>query len=225
MEKKLYAIIVAGGQGSRMGGNVAKQFLEIGGKPIIVHTIEKFLKLNTPPQIVLVLPEKSKQEWKDYCFEKRFTFPHTLVSGGITRFHSVKNALKHIKKGGLVAIHDGVRPFIDVSFLEELYSIANKEGAVIPVIAPTDSMRIIESNGGSHITNRDNYVMVQTPQVFHTDILLKAYEQAYSPSFTDDASVVENMGMKIHLAQGKATNIKLTNPDDLLLANALLSVF
>ncbi len=225
MEKIFYAIIVAGGTGSRMGGHVAKQFLELGGKPIIVHTIERFLELPKPPEIILVLPTDYKQQWKDYCFENRFTFPHTLVSGGITRFHSVKNAMKHIKKNGIVAVHDGVRPFIDAKFLEELYNIACKEGAVVPVVAPCDSMRIKDSDGCSHITDRDKYLMVQTPQVFDTDILIDAYKQAYSPSFTDDASVVESMGIKIYLTQGKATNIKLTKPDDLLLANALLSVF
>ena len=225
MGNKIYAIIVAGGTGTRMGGQVAKQFLELGGKPVIVHTIERFLELSTPPEIILVLPDHSRQQWKEYCFEKNFTFCHTLVSGGITRFHSVKNALKYVRKGGVVAVHDGVRPFVDVSFLEELYSIANKEKAVIPVITSSDSMRIKEMNGRSTITDRDNYVMVQTPQVFHTDILIKAYEQAYSPSFTDDASVVESLGIEIYLAKGKATNIKLTTPEDLVLANALLSVF
>ena len=225
MEKKIYAIIVAGGTGSRMGGSIAKQFMELAGKPILVHTIERFLELSIVPEIILVLPIQSKQEWKDYCFENRFTFRHTLVSGGITRFHSVKNAMQHIERGGIVAVHDGVRPFLDSSFIEELYSIAAIEGAVVPVVAPSDSMRIKDANGDSHITDRDNYVMVQTPQVFRTDILLEAYEQAYSPIFTDDASVVESMGVKIYLAQGKSTNIKITKPEDLLLAKALLNVF
>ncbi len=225
MEKKLYAIIVAGGTGSRMGGDIAKQFIEIKGKPIIVRTIERFLELSNRPEIILVLPDDYKQQWKDYCFENRFTFRHTLVSGGITRFHSVKSAVKHLKKDGIVAVHDGVRPFVEIDFLEGLYSIANKEGAVIPVIEPCDSMRIKEEDGDSRIINRENYVMVQTPQVFHTDILIEAYKQAYSPIFTDDASVVESMGVKIYLTQGRATNIKLTKPQDLVLAKALLSVF
>lgn len=225
MGKKRYAIIVAGGSGSRMGGKIAKQFLELGGKPIIVHTIEKFLAMDSPPEIILVLPESSKQQWKDYCFENRFMFRHILVSGGITRFHSVKNALKYVQKGGIVAVHDGVRPFVDIEFLKNMYDIANKEGAVIPVVSPSDSMRIKGDGGATTITNRDNYVMVQTPQVFHSDILIKAYEQAYSPIFTDDASVVEGAGVKITLAQGKETNIKLTKPDDMLLAKALLNLF
>lgn len=225
MINRRYAIIVAGGTGSRMGGSIAKQFMELEGKPIIVHTIERFLELSKISEIILVLPADYKQEWKDYCFENKFTFRHTLVSGGITRFHSVKNAIKYIEKGGVVAIHDGVRPFVATSFIEELYTIAGKEGAVVPVVAPSDSMRIVEESGSSYITNRDNYVMVQTPQVFRTDILLEAYEQAYSPTFTDDASVVESMGVKIYLAQGKATNIKITKPEDLVLAKALISVF
>jgi len=225
MGKKRYAIIVAGGSGSRMGGNIAKQFIELGGKPVIVHTIERFLALDNLPEIILVLPEKSKQVWKDYCFENRFTFRHTLVSGGITRFHSVKNALKYVQKGGIVAVHDGVRPFVDTNFLKELYELADKKRAVIPVVNPSDSMRIKQEEGASIITSRDKYVMVQTPQLFHTEVLISAYEQAYSPTFTDDASVVEGLGIKIVLTEGRSTNIKITNPQDLLLAQALINLF
>ncbi len=225
MGKKYYAIIVAGGSGVRMGGDVAKQFLELGGKPVIATTIGRFLSLSFPVEIILVLPDRYKEYWKNYCFEHNLNFRHTLVSGGLTRFHSVKNALKYVEKGGLVAVHDGVRPFVTREFIEELYEMAGREGAVIPVLAPPESMRIVNEDGSTSITERERYLLVQTPQVFSTDILLDAYTRAYSPHFTDDASVVESAGIKIHLANGKVTNIKLTRPEDMLLARAILSVF
>jgi len=225
MEKKHYAIIVAGGSGVRMGGDVAKQFLELGGKPVIATTVGRFFSLSFPVEIILVLPDKYKEYWKSYCFEHNLNFRHTLVSGGLTRFHSVKNALKYVEKGGLVAVHDGVRPFISKEFIEELYEIADREGAVIPVVPPSESMRIVNEDGSTTVTDRERFLLVQTPQVFSTDILLNAYNQAYNPQFTDDASVVESSGIKIHLAKGKVTNIKLTRPEDMLLAKAILNVF
>lgn len=225
MEKKYYAIIVAGGSGVRMGGDVAKQFLELGGKPVIATTVGRFLSLSFPVEIILVLPEQYKEHWKSYCFENNLNFRHTLVSGGLTRFHSVKNALKYVERGGLVAVHDGVRPFVSREFIEELYEIAGREGAVIPVIAPPESMRMVNEDGSTSITDRERYLLVQTPQVFLSDTVLDAYKQAYSPQFTDDASVVEGIGIKIHLADGKVTNIKLTRPEDMLLARAIINVF
>ncbi|NCB19648.1 MAG: 2-C-methyl-D-erythritol 4-phosphate cytidylyltransferase [Bacteroidia bacterium] len=225
MTGKYYAVIVAGGSGSRMGGAVAKQFMTLGNKPVLAHTVERFLAMETLPEIIMVLPEEYKQFWKDYCFENRLTFRHTLVSGGITRFHSVRNALSHITEPGLVAVHDGVRPFVTTSFLQGLYDLAEEHGAVIPVTEPVDSMRVREENGSTVVTDRSRYLMVQTPQVFNSRILLDAYKKAYLPSFTDDASVVESAGTKIFLAPGKITNIKITRPDDLVMANALLNVF
>jgi len=147
-----------------------------------------------------------------------------LVSGGITRFHSVKNALKHIPQGSLVAVHDGVRPFVTQEFIEQLFEMAEELEAVIPVLEPADSMRRMMGDL-SEVVKREEYRFVQTPQIFNSDLLLKAYSQAYSPVFTDDASVVEGMGVNIHLTQGKAVNIKITKPEDLLLAEAILSVF
>lgn len=225
MGKKYYAIIVAGGSGVRMGGDVAKQFLELGGRPVIATTVTRFLSLSYPVEIILVLPSQYKEFWKSYCFEHNLNFRHTLVSGGLTRFHSVKNALKYVERGGLVAVHDGVRPFITGEFIEELYEMAHREGAVIPVLAPSESMRVVNEDGSTSVTDRDRYLLVQTPQVFSSDILLDAYKQAYSPQFTDDASVVEGIGIKIHLADGKVTNIKLTRPEDMLLARAIINVF
>ena len=225
MGKKYYAIIVAGGSGSRMGGDIAKQFITLGGKPVIVHTLERFLSVSLPLEIILVLPADYKEYWKDYCFQNNLTFRHTLVTGGITRFHSVKSALKYVKRDGIVAVHDGVRPFISPGYIEELYKIADSKGAVVPVIVPADSMRVKNRDGSTTVVDRDDYYLVQTPQVFGSDTLIDAYNQAYSTSFTDDASVVEGMGVTIHTVAGKPTNIKLTKPEDLLLARAILSVF
>jgi 2-C-methyl-D-erythritol 4-phosphate cytidylyltransferase len=229
MGMKRYAIIVAGGSGSRMGGDVAKQFLELDGKPVIEHTVRRFLEMKQVPEIVLVLPSAYKEYWKEHCFRNNLMFRHTLASGGITRFHSVRNAVRYLERDGVVAVHDGVRPFVSTSFLEEMYREGEKKGAVIPVVKPADSVRVYtnKESGESSPEDRDKFLLVQTPQVFHTDILIDGYAQAYDPSFTDDASVAAGVGAKIHLAQGKVTNIKLTNPDDMVLAESLMraSVF
>ncbi len=224
MGMKRYAIIVAGGSGSRMGGDVAKQFIELEGKPVIEHTLRRFLDMEKSPEIVLVLPSAYRDHWKEYCFRSGFMFRHILVSGGITRFHSVRNAVKYLERGGVVAVHDGVRPFVSSSFLEEMYSEGEDKGAVVPVVKPADSVRMYTNKelGESCPEDRDKFLLVQTPQVFHTDILIDGYGQAYDPSFTDDASVAAGVGAKIHLAQGKVTNIKLTNPDDMILAESLI---
>lgn len=208
-----------------MGGDVAKQFLTLGDKPVILHSVEAFMNLSFPVEIILVVPSGYRQYWKDYCMEKHLTFSHILVSGGITRFHSVKNALKYVPKGALVAIHDGVRPFVSKDFLESLFIMAEEKEAVVPVIKAIDSMRRITGQGRSQYVNREEFVMVQTPQVFHSDIILDAYNQAYSSFFTDDASVVESTGKEVFLTEGNSYNIKITKPEDLVLAQAILSVF
>ncbi len=224
VDKRRFAIIVAGGSGSRMGGNIAKQFMTLASKPVIVHTIERFLALPYTVDIIIVLPADYKDYWKEYCFANGLTFRHTLVSGGITRFHSVKNALKYVVGGSLVAVHDGVRPFVHPQFIDQLYQLAEIHKAVVPVINPVDSMRVKEG-AGSKVVDRQQYLMVQTPQVFQSDLLINAYKQAYTPVFTDDASVVESTGEKICFTDGNAMNIKITNPGDLVLAEAVLSVF
>lgn len=225
MGKKCYAVIVAGGTGNRMGGNIAKQFIELGGKPVILHAVEAFLSLSFPVEIILVLPSSYREYWKDLCAERHLTFSHILVSGGITRFHSVKNALKYVTKDAVVAIHDGVRPFISKDFLESLYKMAEEKDAVVPVVKGVDSMRMLIGEGKSELVDRDKYVMVQTPQVFKSDLILEAYKQAYTPLFTDDATVVENIGKSVFLTEGKVYNIKITKPEDLILAQAILTVF
>ncbi|MDX9782051.1 MAG: 2-C-methyl-D-erythritol 4-phosphate cytidylyltransferase [Bacteroidales bacterium] len=224
MERKRYAIIVAGGSGTRMGGDVAKQFMMLGEKPVLLHTIDRFFQLSGRPELIIVLPQSLRDEWKKICKEYRFAVSHMLVSGGITRFHSVKNALKYVEPGGLVAVHDGVRPFATSQFIENLYDAAEESGAVIPVLKVTDSLRMVEGESSKPV-DREMFVAVQTPQVFWSEYLLKGYEQAYSPEFTDDASVVESIGVKIKFAAGLAANIKITKPEDMILASAFLTSF
>lgn len=221
-DKKLYAVILAGGHGTRMGSKTPKQFLEIEGKPILRYTIEQFLSLGLPIEIIVVLPSESKEYWKQYCRQNAFLSRYIMPSSGITRFHSVQNALKYVPEGAIVAVHDGVRPFVSKEFLLSLFREAEKCEAVVPVIAPVESVREIDrATSESHPVNRDNYVLVQTPQVFHSELLLKAYSQPFSPLFTDDASVVEAMGYKVKLCQGSRANIKITTPEDLALAQAI----
>ena len=232
MEKQLYVIITAGGVGKRMGGNIAKQFLELDGKPILLRTIEMFKKVWNKAEIILVLPSEYKEYWKQYCLENNLWFKHTLVSGGITRFHSVRNALEYVPDGAIVAVHDGVRPFVPKSMLEELLSCDisdNQVAGVIPVMPSIESMRKkkLDAEGhfiGSETVNRDEYVSVQTPQVFDSSKLKEAYKQAYSPAFTDDASVAESKGYKVLFCNGSRFNIKITTPEDLTLGELFLSV-
>lgn len=224
MQRKCYAVIVAGGSGSRMGGEIAKQFLMLGDKPILLHTIEAFLSLSFPVEIILVVPASLRDYWKNFYKEQRLSFRHTLVSGGITRFHSVKNAMKYVPEGALVAVHDGVRPFVPKDFLESLFAEADEKRAVIPAVKVVDSLRYTDEDG-SRPVERDKYVSIQTPQIFHSELLLDAYNQAYNPAFTDDASVVESRGTKIYLTEGRMLNIKITRPEDLTLAQAILISF
>lgn len=232
MGKPLYVIITAGGVGRRMGGSIAKQFLEIGGKPIILRTIEMFAAMDAKCEIILVLPNDYKEYWKKYCMENNLWFRHTLVSGGITRFHSVRNALEFVPDGALVAVHDGVRPFVPQRMLKGLLECdlsGDNVAGVIPVMPSVESMRkrIFDSEGhtvGAHTVNRDEYIFVQTPQVFDSTKLKEAYKQAYSPAFTDDASVAESKGYKILFSEGSRFNIKITTPEDITMAEIILNM-
>ncbi len=232
MDKPVYVIITAGGVGKRMGGNIAKQFLEIEGKPILLRTMEMFMALPFKVEFILVLPNEYKEYWKSYCLENNLWFKHILVSGGITRFHSVRNALEFVPDGAVVAVHDGVRPFVPKKMLEELlqYDLDGCDAAgVIPVMPSIESMRckILDNEGhlvGSKCVDRDKYIFVQTPQVFDSTRLKEAYKQAYSPTFTDDASVVESKGYKVQLSQGSRFNIKITTPEDLQMGEIISSL-
>lgn len=230
--KELYVIVTAGGVGRRMGGNMAKQFLELEGKPVLLRTIEMLRNALPTVNIILTLPQEYKEYWRNYCFENNLWFRHTVVSGGITRFHSVKNALEHVPQGAIVAVHDGVRPFVPKEMLHTLlnYDFAKENVAgVIPVMPSIESMRIwtYGQDGipdGSKTVNRDEYMFVQTPQVFDSTILKECYKKPYSPEFTDDASVVESCGYKVATAPGSRFNIKLTTPEDLVMARIFLSL-
>ena len=220
MEK--YVIIVAGGSGKRMGGEMPKQFLLVAGKPILMHTVEAFARADEGFKFILVLPEAHFSTWNSLVAEYNFNIPVTLVAGGAERFFSVKNALAHVPNGALVAVHDGVRPFASKETILEAFAVAAEKGSAVPVIDEVDSLRRVQA-GESQAVNRSEYKRVQTPQVFQSTILQEAYNQEFSSLFTDDASVVESIGETITLTTGNVENIKITTPHELLLAEALIN--
>ena len=215
------AIIVAGGRGTRMNNEVPKQFLPLCGKPIVMHTLETFYNFDPHIEIILVLPEHLIAYWQNVCVEHQFNIPHHIVAGGQERFYSVKNGLVFAKPNALIAIHDGVRPFVSHSTLERCFAQAELQGNAIPAMPLVDSIREVKEHE-NQIVDRTKLRAIQTPQVFQSQIITKAFEQPFSPTFTDDASVVEAYGEKIHLVEGNVENIKLTTPFDLLIGEALL---
>lgn len=221
---KRFALIVAGGKGLRMGADIPKQFLELNGLPVLMHTLKAFW-FDPKPELVLVLPEPQFAYWKDLCMKHEFHLPHTLVAGGETRFHSVQNGLESLPfaEDSLVAIHDGVRPLIDRDIIENAYDTAQKKGNSLVVVPSKDSIRKQDLLGNNHAVNRSNYFLVQTPQTFTLGNILAAYKKATDTNFTDDASVLESAGEKINLIQGSYKNIKITTPEDLKIAMALLT--
>jgi 2-C-methyl-D-erythritol 4-phosphate cytidylyltransferase len=220
---ELYALIVAGGTGKRMGAEIPKQFLELAGRPVLMHTIERFKSFNDAIEIITVLPENQLRHWLELQEKYAFTIPQTLVKGGSARFFSVRNGLKFVNVPGLVAIHDGVRPFVSIDTIKRCFETAEKLGNAIPVISPTESLRILTEQGSVPV-NRMNVKQIQTPQVFNAELIKKAYLQEYKPEFTDDATVLEKTGEKINLIDGNRENIKITNPEDLLISTALLPI-
>lgn len=218
---KFYAIIVAGGSGKRMQTAVAKQFLLLNEKPVMMHTLQAFHLSEVQPEIIVVLSKDDHEYWKELCFKYNFNIPHTLVEGGKERFHSVRNGLMSIKEDGIVAIHDAVRPVVNTSLITSTFKHALEVGNAIPVVKPSDSVREIEATG-SKTLNRDKLVLIQTPQTFDLGQLRIAYQQSFSPIFTDDASVVEAAGFPINLVEGSRNNIKITFPEDLELASFLM---
>jgi len=221
MNRRYYAIILAGGLGSRMGYDIPKQFIEIEGKPILRHTIERFMESFDDINIIVVLPSGEKEYWKEYCNRTGFLGRYIMPSGGITRFHSVQNALKYVPDGVIVAVHDGVRPFVTSDFLRSIFEKMEECEALVPVIPPVESLREIGPEGTSTAVDRSHYRLVQTPQMFHSELLKEAYSQPYNPLFTDDASVVEYLGHKVSLCEGLSSNIKITTPEDLAVAQAI----
>ena len=215
-------LIVAGGKGLRMGSELPKQFLPIGGKPVLMHTIEAFHHFDRTMKIILVLPQEQQTYWQELCAKHSFVIEHTVVDGGETRFHSVKNGLACVNSG-LVGVHDGVRPFVSPEVIKRCYELAAIKKAVIPVIDVVETVRHITETG-SETVSRNDYKLVQTPQVFDAELLKQAYAQEYTPFFTDDASVVEAMGIPVCLVEGNRENIKITTPFDLKISSALVNV-
>lgn len=216
-----YVIIVAGGKGLRMGSDLPKQFLPLGGKPVLMHTLEVFRRYDAALHIILVLPREQQDFWKQLCAEHDFRIEHQVADGGETRFHSVKNGLALVQTAGLVGVHDGVRPFVSVEVIRRCYELAERQRAVIPVIDVVETVRHL-TDAGSETVNRDDYKLVQTPQVFDVQLLKQAYAQEFTPFFTDDASVVEALGVPVYLAAGNRENIKITTPFDLKVGSVLL---
>ncbi|MBR3456204.1 MAG: 2-C-methyl-D-erythritol 4-phosphate cytidylyltransferase [Bacteroidaceae bacterium] len=223
-------IIVAGGKGLRMGSDIPKQFLPIGGKPILMRTIEAFHRFDPDMQIVVVLPLSQQDYWRNLCNQHAFNIPVTIANGGETRFHSVKNGLGQVGNDvELIGVHDGVRPFVTAEAIGQCYNAAKSFGAAIPVVDVVDTLRQLpsDSSGKDAILHsvtvpRSQYRLVQTPQVFRADLLRNAYAQEYVDAFTDDASVVEALGHDVALVPGNRENIKITTHFDLIVAQSLL---
>lgn len=218
---KKTVVIVAGGSGLRMKSDLPKQFIDLNGLPVLMRTINCFYEFDSNIEIRIVLPAEQIPFWERLCDNYEYKIKHRVFEGGKTRFHSVKNGLKGLGKNELVAVHDGVRPFVSAQTIKDCYDSAEVTGSAIPVISVQETIRV-QNKKDSKTVDRDKYKLVQTPQVFLSDIILMSYNQEYSEAFTDDASVVEAAGYPITLVDGNRENIKITNPVDMLIAQALL---
>jgi|SRR6185437_2100024 len=218
---KRYVIIVAGGNGARMNSPVPKQFLKLDGKPVVMHTINKFIDTDPNIEVILVIPQDHQTIWDNLCQEFMFHKPVKIAYSGESRFQSVKNGLAHITEFSIVGVHDAVRPLVSSKTIKAAYKAAEMYGNAIPGVPINDSIRQIESTRNIAL-DRSRYCAIQTPQCFRSDILKKAYEQDYKYTFTDDATVVEAMGEEIRLVDGNTENLKITGPKDLIVAEALL---
>lgn len=224
MRRKIYGIFVAGGSGTRMGGDLPKQFILLDGRPVLQRTIERFLEAEPDLKVLTVLPRAHFQTWKDLCAVHSFHCPQTLVAGGLTRFHSVQNALRKVPDGAIVSIHDGVRPLISAELVRRMFDrMESEEGcrALLPVVPVVDTLR--STDPGIPDPDRSRTVAVQTPQIFRSEDIKAAYTQAYDLAFTDDASVAARKGIPLAFEQGERFNLKITTPEDLVLAQAILT--
>ena len=223
---KTVAIIVAGGSGTRFGAQLPKQFLELAGKPILMHSIETFGKNRDGSfDVIVTLPQGQMALWRQLCEKYAFDVPHCVVAGGETRWHSVKNALDSIVDIAgvdVIAVHDGVRPLATTELIGRTIEAARRDGAAIPVVMLNDSVRQVAGDA-SHALDRSTLRAVQTPQAFDACLLIDAYSLPYQPSFTDDASVVEQFGHPVTLVEGDPNNLKITRPMDLAVAEYLLN--
>jgi 2-C-methyl-D-erythritol 4-phosphate cytidylyltransferase len=218
---KKFALIVAGGSGNRMKNSLPKQFLEVGGKPVLMYTFEAFAQFSPDIEFVLVLPENQVEYWKGLCLTHHFQYNYKLAFGGVNRFQSVKNGLSELHGEGIVFIHDGVRPLVSTQTLNNCLTTAAKHGNALPVIPPSESVRYA-AGGKNNAVDRSKYFLVQTPQTFQLNEIKNAYNLASNENFTDDASVLENTGKQIHLVEGNRENIKITWPQDLIIAKSFL---
>lgn len=218
-----YVIIVAGGKGLRMGGEIPKQFLPIGGKPVLMRTMERFHEYDPTLKVILVLPKDQQEFWQELCQKHDFKIMHQVANGGETRFQSSKNGLALIpdEDEGVVAIHDGVRPFVSTDVIERCFDAARDDFAAIPVVPVTDTLRYID-RGHGHNVLRDHFRSVQTPQCFDISLAKQAFDQPYRETFTDDASVIESLGCQVTMVEGNRQNIKLTTPFDMMIAELLI---
>lgn len=221
---RISVIIVAGGSGSRMGSVIPKQFLLLDSRPILVRTIERFIKALPTAEIIVVLPNNQLEYWRSLSQKYGIEGSHRICIGGDTRFQSVKNALDIVSKCDYIAVHDAVRPLVTGQLIAQTLRCAKENQAAIPVVIPTDSLRMMSDNDSSFMIDRQHIRMIQTPQIFESRILKSAYSFDYSPEFTDDASVVEHYGIPIAMCMGERTNIKITTTEDLTLAEALINI-
>jgi 2-C-methyl-D-erythritol 4-phosphate cytidylyltransferase len=221
MKNKEYALIVAGGKGTRMKTTVPKQFLEVGGLPILMHTVNAFFRYSDSIQVILVLPEDDLATWNNLCQQYCYQKPVTLQKGGDTRFQSVKNGLDKIEGDGLVAIHDGVRPLVSEDIIGASFRLAAVHGSAVAAVRLKESIRMTDQDNTKAV-DRSRFRLIQTPQTFEVSLIRKAYQIKDEPSLTDDASVAERSGHLISLFEGSYRNIKVTTPEDLVLAEALL---
>jgi 2-C-methyl-D-erythritol 4-phosphate cytidylyltransferase len=221
MHKSL--VLVAGGSGRRMGSKVPKQFLSLAGKPVLMHTIQRFLDYDKLIEIILVLPIDQVSYWDKLCIQHNFAARHKIAIGGQTRYESVRNGFKYVQKDSLTGIHDGVRPLVSLSVIANCYEQAELHGSAIPCIGVTETVRQVDKMG-SRLVNRESLKLIQTPQVFQYDILENSLQQDYSEEFTDDATVVEAAGYTVNLTNGNPENIKITTPADLKIAEFYLGL-
>lgn len=215
-------LIVAGGSGKRMNSDIPKQFMMLHNRPVLMHTLSVFHRYNRDMEIILALPESQAGRWKELCKANDFGLRHKVVSGGETRFHTVKKNIAGLPDGSLVAIHDGVRPLVSLTTIDRCFQAAAEFGNAVPCIEIPETLRRLKGKGSMQV-DRTKYRLIQTPQVFSAEILKKAYDREFHPGFTDDAGVVESLGHVIHLVPGNPENIKITFQQDLIIAAALLA--
>ncbi len=231
-KRKKYLIVVAGGRGLRMGEDLPKQFLGLGGRSVLHRTIDRFVAACPDIRVVTVMNADYVDFWKEYCIDSGMVVPQTIVKGGMTRFHSVKNALAKVPDGAVVAVHDGVRPFVSEALIRDMFDRAENVPALVPVVPVVDTVRALskgrDADGREVLESLDIALdrsllySVQTPQIFHSEVLRAAYSQPYDPAFTDDASAVGRCGVKLAFIQGERLNFKITTKEDLTLARAIL---